>query len=58
MPRASVDPRAIHLEVGESTQHELERGVYLAIFGADADDTDVSLEVDLPLPSPVSPEGT
>ncbi len=58
MPRASVDPRAIHLECGESTQQELERGIYLAVFGADADDTDVSLEVEIPLPDAVGREGT
>lgn len=56
MPRADVDPHALHLVAGDRVKHQLEPGTYLAVFGADSDGTELSLKLSIPLPPPSQPE--
>ncbi|MBC8072550.1 MAG: hypothetical protein IAG13_29785 [Deltaproteobacteria bacterium] len=56
MPRADVDPDALHLVPGERVKHAVRRGTYLAVFGADVDGTEVKLTLRRPLPPSSHPE--
>jgi hypothetical protein len=56
MPRIDVDPHALHLVPGDRVQQQIQPGTYLAVFGAETDNTELTLKLSIPLPPVPHPQ--
>lgn len=58
MPEPEVDRNAVHLVAGETRTLQLKRGVYLVVFGADDDRTELELRLRMQqTPGPIGEQG-